>query len=154
MNKKSVIITARDHTELKKLSTVFNSTIGSLVGAMINYFKRTGINPQNAISENPSLMVKALDKRIVSFLKVQERDILKPLRTEVYSYSKNQQEQIDGLTNSLKQLLTQMNTADKNRTIMVRAELEKQQNALIEIAIDLDPKNRNGLQEKIKAIFN
>jgi len=29
-------------------------------------------------------MIKVLDKRIVSFLKVQERDILKPLRDEVY----------------------------------------------------------------------
>ena len=58
----------------------FNSPIGGLIESMILYFKRTGINPMDGIKENPSSMIKVLDKRIVSFLRVQERDILKPMR--------------------------------------------------------------------------
>jgi len=153
MKKKSIIISDRSHKEIKKLTESFGSTIGGLVESMITYFKRTGINPKNAINENPSTMVKTLDKRIVSFLKVQERDILKPLKDEVYLSSKNNQDRLSELTENLNVLLNKMNTADKERTQLVKAELLKQQNGLLEIASFLDTKNKTGINERIKEIF-
>lgn len=152
--KKSIIINHNFHKELKKLSQAFNIPIGQLTEHMILYFKKTGINPKNAINENPSVMVKALDKRIVSFLKVQERDILKPMKNELYTYSKNQNETIEKLTYSLKILLAKMNTADKERTSLVTQELSKHESSIIAIAQNLDPKNKTGLTDQIKSIFN
>ncbi|OAB26923.1 hypothetical protein SAMN05444395_11826 [Flavobacterium fryxellicola] len=86
MTKKSVIIDTKSHSELTKLTESLNMNYGSLVEEMIYYFKKTGIDPKDAVNKNPSIMVAALDKRIVSFLKVQERDILKPLRQDVFNY--------------------------------------------------------------------
>ncbi len=153
MTKKSILIHHKYHKNLKQLSDGFNQPMSSLIEQMILYFKRTGIDPKNAVNNNPSIMVKALDKRIVSFLKVQERDILKPMRNEVYSYSKEQHEKIDQLKTALKELLYKMNTADKDRTLMVKSELSKQQNAILAIAENIDPKNKTGLTNHIKEIF-
>jgi hypothetical protein len=153
MIKKSIIINQKYHKDLRQLSQALNLPLGTLVEHMILYFKKTGIDPKDASNKNPSVMVKALDKRIVSFLKVQERDILKPMRNEVYLYSKEQQEKIENLTLSLKELLDKMNGADKDRTQLVQQELIKQQNSILAIAQNLDPKNRSGLTNQIKDIF-
>ncbi len=153
MAKKSILINQKYHKDLKTLSDGLNEPMSTLIEQMILYFKRTGIDPKNAVNNNPSIMVKALDKRIVSFLKVQERDILKPMRNEVYTYSKEQQEKTDHLKAALKELLDKMNKADKDRTLMVKSELNKQQNAILAIAENIDPKNRTGLTNQIKDFF-
>ena len=84
---------------------------------------------------------------------MQERDILKPLKDEVYLSSKNNQDRLSELTENLNVLLNKMNTADKERTQLVKAELLKQQNGLLEIASFLDTKNKTGINERIKEIF-
>lgn len=149
MTKKSIIVNELYHKELLKLSEAFNSPIGKLVEEMIVYFKKTGINPKDAINENPSLMVKALDKRIISFMKVQERDILKPMRADVYEYQKTIIETFDAIMECLKE--------DENSTKIMENEnntiLKKEFKILIEIAMHLDPKGRSGLQQKIKNII-
>ena len=94
MTKKSIIIDEKAHTELGKLSESLRMNLGVLIQEMIYYFKKTGIDPKDAVNKNPALMVAALDKRIVSFLKVQERDILKPLRQDVFNYQNAQKEEI------------------------------------------------------------
>ena len=153
MNKKSIIINQKAHKELTKISNEHNCSYGSLVESMIYYFKRTGINPNNAINENPSTMVKALDKRIVSFLKVQERDILKPLRSEVYEYSKKQNEKLKNLINTYNQVLTKLDKIDGNRTKAIVNEMGKQREAIHEILQLLDQQNKSGIQDRIKKIF-
>ena len=152
MNKKSIIINKKAHNELVKLSEAFNSSYGKLIEAMIYYFKKTGINPKNAVNENPSTIVKILDKRIVSFLKVQERDILKPLRAYVYNYQKTIVESFDAIIETLKENNGRMNA--ENSELILRNELKKQQQLLVEIAISLDAKGKLGLQNKIKSIFS
>ena len=152
MNKKSIIINKKAHNELVKLSEAFNSPYGKLIEAMIYYFKKTGINPKNAVNENPSTIVKILDKRIVSFLKVQERDILKPLRADVYNYQKTIVESFDAIIETLKENNGRMNA--ENSELILRNELKKQQQLLVEIAISLDAKGKLGLQNKIKSIFS
>ena len=116
MKKKSILIKEFHHKELVKISRTFGSQYGDLIESMILYFKKTGINPIEAINENPAAMVKVLDKRIVSFLKVQERDILKPLRNEVYQYSSEQKEQFSNLSKWVKDAVIKINDFDKNRT--------------------------------------
>ena len=160
MKKKSILIKEFHHKELVKISKTFGSQYGDLIESMILYFKKTGINPVEAINENPATMVKVLDKRIVSFLKVQERDILKPLRNEVYQNSKEQKEQFSNLSKWVKDAIIKINDFDKNRTFQIINEVEKlekkmnqQQKAFIEIAELIDTKNKSGIQETLKSLF-
>ncbi|WP_417443278.1 BfmA/BtgA family mobilization protein [Joostella sp.] len=153
MNKKSIIINQKAHKELTKISNEHNCSYGSLVESMIYYFKRTGINPNNAINENPSTMVKALDKRIVSFLKVQERDILKPLRSEVYEYYSKQNRRLKIMNQTYEKLILQLDKMDSKRTNAVLNEMKKQHEAIQEILTFLDQHNKSGIHDRIKKIF-
>ncbi len=160
MKKKSIIINEFHHKDLVKLSNVFGMQYGGLVENMILYFKKTGINPMDAINENPSVMVKTLDKRIVSFLKVQERDILKPLRQEVYVYSEAQKKGFIKLTDWIESVIIKIDQVDKDRTKFVASEIKKQnekqikiQQAIVELSQLIDTKNKSGIQGKIKNLF-
>ncbi|MDW5288861.1 BfmA/BtgA family mobilization protein [Formosa sp. PL04] len=167
MKKKSILIKEFYHKELVIISKAFGVPYGDLVQSMILYFKRTGINPVEAINENPATMVKALDKRIVSFLKVQERDILKPLRSEVYQQSSEQKEQFSILLEWVKDAIIKINQLDSERTKNLTKELDKvkseldrlqskirkQQDAFVEIATLIDTKNKSGIKGALKSIF-
>ena len=167
MTKKSILIKEFHHKELVKISKTFGSQYGDLIGSMIIYFKKTGINPVEAINENPAAMVKVLDKRIVSFLKVQERDILKPLRSEVFQQAKEQKEQFLTLIKWVQDSIIKINNFDRDRTITLTEELNKlkgelnkvnikihkQQEAFMEIADLIDTKNKSGIKGTLKSIF-
>ena len=143
MIKKCILIDSKAHAELTKLTESLNINFGTLVAEMIYYFKKTGIDPKDAVNKNPSIMVAALDKRIVSFMKIQERDILKPLRQDVFDYQNLQKEEISKLNNSFNKLLDQheerinkinalynknlnlINNTDLTRTELINTELDK-----------------------------
>ena len=172
MTKKSIIIDPKAHAELTKLSESLKMNYGTLVQEMIYYFKKTGIDPKDAVNKNPSLMVAALDKRIVSFLKVQERDILKPLRQDVFNYQNMQKEKISELIDSIKSLSKQhserttailkaysenmqkIQSTEKSRTEIVNSELEKNRKAILMLCQLMDEKNKSGALDKIKSIFS
>ncbi len=167
MKKKSILIKEFHHKELVKISKTFGSQYGDLIESMILYFKKTGINPIEAINENPASMVKVLDKRIVSFLKVQERDILKPLRNEVSQYSDEQKDQFLNLSKWVKDAVIKINDFDRDRTKIITKELSKlkeelnkverkihkQQEAFIEISQLIDTKNKSGIKGTLKSLF-
>ena len=151
MIKKSILIDSKAHAELTKLTESLNINFGTLVAEMIYYFKKTGIDPKDAVNKNPSIMVAALDKRIVSFMKVQERDILKPLRQDVFNYQNLQKEEISKLNNSFTKLVNQhservtkienfytihlnkINNNDLARTKFINVELEKNRQLVTEV---------------------
>lgn len=160
MKKKSILIKEFHHKELVKISKVFGVPYGDLVQSMILYFKKTGINPVETINENPATMVKALDKRIVSFLKVQERNILQPLRSESFQYSKEQKKQFSELSTWIQDVVIKLNNYDKGRTRLINTELGKiekkiiqQQKAFFKIAALIDAKNKSGIKGTLKSIF-
>jgi len=145
---------------------------GSLVEEMIYYFKKTGIDPKDAVNKNPSIMVATLDKRIVSFMKVQERDILIPLRKEVNDYQNLQKEETTKLINSINRFLNhhkleleefrknhsdeiqKITKKDDEKMKLLNIELNKQRNAIIKICELIDDKNKSGTIDKIKSIFS
>lgn len=171
MIKKSILIDEKPHTELKKLGEALNMNLGTLVQEMIYYFKKTGINPKDAVNKDPSAMVTALDKRIVSFLKVQERDILKPLRQDVFDYQNSQKIEIDNLKDLIEkqiskqsenstitkknyvEYMNKINNLDSERTKIVKAKLEETKNAIVLLYELLDDKNKSGAIDKIKTLF-
>ncbi|WP_047790881.1 BfmA/BtgA family mobilization protein [Tenacibaculum mesophilum] len=168
MKKKSIIIDEFHHKELVKISNVFGAKYGDFAESMILYFKKTGINPLETTNDNPATMIKVLDKRIVSFLKVQERDILKPLRNEIFEYSSEQKKQYESLSKWIQESIIKVNHFDKERTQKINQELknvfqkiehiekkiEKQQEAFYTICELIDQKNKSGLKGKLNSIFN
>lgn len=156
MTKKSILISSPHHKELKKLSETYNLNYYKLVEEMIIYFKKTGINPTDPKNENPSKALRELDKRLISFLKVMERDILKPLRQEVYDYSKaqiNQMNQIQKNHIKLIEGINKLNEYDNNRANKILAKIAKQEEVLIAIAELIDTKNKTGIVNRIKKTF-
>ena len=183
MSNKSIIINEKSHSELVKLSKTFKMNYGCFVSEMIYYFKKTGIDPKEAQNKNPSELIGSLDRRIVSFMKVQERDILKPLRQEVFNYQNIQKEEVSKLTaainnssiksaeasaNANKALNEKANSVikiqsdnivltnnnDVKRTKFVVAELEKNRKAILLICQLIEDKNKTGTMDKIKNIFS
>lgn len=169
---KSISINMKSHSELEKLAENLGMNYGNLVSEMIYYFKKTGIHPKDPINKNPSTMISALDKRIVSFLKVQERDILKPLRQDVFNYQNLQKEEISKLINSInkllnnnvernnkvetnyKELINKINAIDDTRSKKMNIELEKNRQAILTLCQLLDDKNKSGVMDKIKTKFS
>lgn len=172
MKKKCIAIEEKPHSELKKLAEALNMNLGALIHEMIYYFKNTGIDPKDAANKDPSAMVTSLDKRIVSFMKVQERDILKPLRQEVFNYQNSQKIEIDKLKDLIEEQISKqsenssaakkmyleninkINNFDSERTKLVKAELDKTQKAIIQLCELIDEKNKSGTIDKIKTLFS
>ena len=153
MAKKSILISTYHHKELKVLSEAYNLNYYRLVEEMIVYFKKTGINPSDSKNENPSKGLKELDKRLVSFLKVQERDILKPLRQEVYKYSQEQNLELDKVYKKIIDAFNKLNELENERSNKILLEATKQRQGIIAIAKLIDAKNKSGILTKINKIF-
>ncbi|WP_437824820.1 BfmA/BtgA family mobilization protein [Tenacibaculum mesophilum] len=81
--KKSIIISERGHKELKKLASDHNRSIGGFTEEMILFFKKTGTDPRIIKGKSTTEMIKVIDRRIVSFFKTQEADILYPMRQQI-----------------------------------------------------------------------
>ncbi|MDT0295179.1 BfmA/BtgA family mobilization protein [Mesonia ostreae] len=153
MTKKSILISPYHHKELKKLSEAFGLNFYKLIEEMIIYFKKTGINPSDPKNENPSKGLRELDKRMVSFLKVQERDILKPLRQEVYNYSQERSEETQIVFKNLMTTLNTMNQYEKKRTDLLLSEIKNQREVMIAILELIDSKNKSGIMNIITKKF-
>ncbi|WP_282148411.1 BfmA/BtgA family mobilization protein [Algibacter lectus] len=178
MTKKSILISPLHHKELKKLSESNRLSYYKLVEEMIMYFKKTGIDPTDSKNESPSKGLKELDKRLVSFLKVQERDILKPMRQDIYENSKDQKQQIENVYTNLIEALNSLNGFGNNRRDRIIEEIAnqeisikkieeqqlnlksdllreiiKQEKAIIEIYNLIKAQNESGFFNRIKNIF-
>ncbi|NIJ46527.1 hypothetical protein FHR24_003016 [Wenyingzhuangia heitensis] len=153
MAKKSIIINDTAHNELKKLAKGFGRNYGAFIEDMVNYFRKSGNNPCDVKNYSASEKLQNLDKRLVSFLKVQERDILKPLRQEVFDYYKKQEHLISNNQTKTIDILKQIDKNNHLRNQSILLQLEKQQKALIIISDFLDKKNKNGLISNIQNIF-
>lgn len=66
------------HKDLQSLAIDSKKSMKEYAGAMIHFFKRTGLDPYQK-HENTASAIKALDKRFVSFIKEQENKILIPM---------------------------------------------------------------------------
>jgi len=154
MKNKSIIINEKAHKELKILSEGFNTNYGSFVEKMILYFKKTGNDPSDQKNYSASQKLQTLDKRIVSFLKVQERDILKPLRQETFDYYKKLEGQTISNQTKMVEAFNQLNSYNQKRNQLVVKKLDQQQKAIISIAEFLDKKNKASLITKVQNLFN
>lgn len=80
---KHIRISAGSHAHLKKLAKRHGKSIKELTEQMINYFRRTDIDPSDVSFKSSADAIKSLDKRLIGFIKTQEKEKLNPLLDEV-----------------------------------------------------------------------
>ena len=85
---KPLQIHSETHKNLRKLSGEHGRSMKEFIAQMVNYFKRTGIDPLDIKTENSTSAIKALDKRLIGFIKTQEKEKLIPLLDELSILSK------------------------------------------------------------------
>ncbi len=108
--KKSILIDVKSYKDLTSLSEENNTSKKGFIEASIVYFKKTGINPKDFKNESPSILIKAIDKRIVSFIKTQEKNISMP----ILDRSIESNEKFDKLIENLNNIFQKISSNEQN----------------------------------------
>jgi hypothetical protein len=75
-------------TDFEKLAQQYGLTNKGLLAAMVQYFKATNADPRDSKTDNPTDAIKALDRRLISFIKQQEKEQLRPIKDELVLISR------------------------------------------------------------------
>jgi hypothetical protein len=89
-DRKSVLVSAVTHQQLERLGAKYDLSHKDLVGAMAQFFITTKADPRDLKADVPDVALKkltekvdGLDKRMIGFIREQERELLKPILAEV-----------------------------------------------------------------------
>ncbi len=80
---KQILISVDLFTEFERMADSYGLSKKGLLEAMIVYFKATQADPRNPKADNPTDAIKALDKRLVSFIRQQENSMLQPMADDL-----------------------------------------------------------------------
>ncbi|GAB3743308.1 BfmA/BtgA family mobilization protein [Spirosoma lituiforme] len=81
---KTISVSEDTFKEFERMAESYGLTNKGLVEAMITYFKVSKADPRSPQADNPTDAIKALDKRLVSFIKEQEKKILLPMKEAIF----------------------------------------------------------------------
>lgn len=65
--------------DFERMADSYGLTNKALLETMIRYFQATKADPRDPKMDNPTDAIKALDKRLISFIRQQEKQLLKPI---------------------------------------------------------------------------
>lgn len=89
-DRKSLSVGIGTHRQLERLGEKFDLSHKDLIGAMVEYFIVTKADPRHTKGDVPDVALKkltekvdGLDKRMIGFIRAQEKDLLKPILAEV-----------------------------------------------------------------------
>ena len=91
---KSIDVDPTLYEDFKKLAKSYKMTNKDLFGAMVQYFNATKADPRDPKADNPTDAIKALDKRLIGFIREQEKKILRPLSDDMQAVIKLIQEDL------------------------------------------------------------
>jgi hypothetical protein len=80
---KAVPLEESTHKLLCELAKAHGCSIKRFTALMVAYFKATGVDPNEIKGENTAAAIKALDHRLISFIRTQEQKKLNPLLDEL-----------------------------------------------------------------------
>ena len=87
---KTVNASEHDFAVFEQLANSYGLSNTALFAAMVTYFKVTKADPRDPKSDNPTDAIKALDKRLVSFIKEQEKKLLIPMKEAVFNIASSE----------------------------------------------------------------
>lgn len=89
-DRKSLSVSVGTHQQLERLATKFGLSHKDLIGTMAQYFTVTKTDPRDTKADVPDVALKkltekvdTLDKRMIGFIREQEKELLKPILSEV-----------------------------------------------------------------------
>jgi len=74
--------------DFEKLAQQYRLNNKGLLAAMVQYFKATKADPRDPKADNPTDAIKALDRRLISFIRQQEKEQLRPIKDELILISR------------------------------------------------------------------
>jgi|GEM_PF-3158603 len=94
---KQVKIEEAYHKDLCILSKQTHRTQKEYIEQCISYFKLTGKDPKDVNAESIVAQIKKLENKLVSFIRVQERDKIDPIFEELSVIAKNFEEKFQNI---------------------------------------------------------
>lgn len=89
-DRKSLSVSAGTHQQLERLGDKFGLSHKDLIAVMAQYFTVTKTDPRDTKADIPDVALKklaqkvdTLDKRMIGFIREQEKELLKPILSEV-----------------------------------------------------------------------
>lgn len=89
-DRKSLSVSAGTHQQLERLGDKFGLSHKDLIAVMAQYFTITKADPRDTKADVPDVALKKmaqkvdmLDKRLIGFIREQEKELLKPILSEV-----------------------------------------------------------------------
>lgn len=79
-----IVASAATFSEFERMANAYGLTNKGLLESMVQYFKVTKADPRDAKADNPTDAIKALDKRLISFIKEQEKNTLNPMKEALF----------------------------------------------------------------------
>lgn len=92
---KSIDVDPDLYEDFKKLGKAYKLTNKDLFSTMVRYFQATKADPRDPKTDNPTDAIKALDRRLISFIKQQEKEQLRPIKDELILISRKLYEMDD-----------------------------------------------------------
>ncbi len=90
-DRKSLSVSAGTHQQLERLGDKFGLSHKDLIAVMVQYFTVTKVDPRDTKADVPDVALKkmaqkvdTLDKRVIGFIREQEKELLKPILSEVW----------------------------------------------------------------------
>lgn len=89
-DRKSLSVSAGTHQQLERLGDKFGLSHKDLIAVMVQYFTVTKVDPRDTKADVPDVAMRkmaqkvdTLDKRMIGFIREQEKELLKPILSEV-----------------------------------------------------------------------
>lgn len=124
---KSVDVDPDLYEDFRVLAKSYDLSHKELFGAMVRYFKATQADPRDPKAANPTDAIKALDRRLIGFIREQEKKVLRPLSDDVQAL-------IQLVQNDLPQRIGQSQVRTISRAIRPELLTDRFKEALIGLA--------------------
>lgn len=85
-----ITASAATFIEFERLADSYGLTNKALLEAMVSYFRISKADPRDPKADNPTDAIKALDKRLVSFIKEQEKKTLHPMKEALFDLASSE----------------------------------------------------------------
>ena len=81
---KTISVEPTTFATFERMADSYGLTNKGLIEAMLLYFQATKADPRHPQADNPTDAIKALDKRLISFIKEQEKKLLSPMKEAIF----------------------------------------------------------------------
>ena len=87
---KTISVSPGTHRQIERLAEKYGLSQKDLVGVMAQYFSATKADPRDSKADTPDVALKkmaekveGLDKRLIGFIREQEKELLRPILSEI-----------------------------------------------------------------------